>query len=261
MDWKLELIVVPSIDVDGSKAFYMEQVGFELHVDHSAGEDFRVVQLNPPGSACSIAVMKQPDRAGAVQGLHLVVTDVDAARDEWLQRGVAPSASCFTSASAARRPVRTPSGRDYNSFVSFDDPDGNSWLVQEVRRAERAQLSGHAGCRLPASVPAVPPRACSRARCATARCCAPRTPAPAPPGAQRREIQANRARDVVEAGQAQARFQTRAPNLAERVLDHPNVADVRARHANVFHQPQRLLPGDSSTSTESAVTRIRTPSA
>jgi catechol 2,3-dioxygenase-like lactoylglutathione lyase family enzyme len=134
MDWKLELIVVPSTDVDRSKAFYMEQVGFELHVDHSAGEEFRVVQLNPPGSACSIAVMKHPDRAGAVQGLHLIVTDIDAARDELMQRGVAVS-ELFHFGEQGQTPGPDPARRDYNSFLSFDDPDGNGWLVQEVKRA------------------------------------------------------------------------------------------------------------------------------
>ena len=91
MDWKLELIVVPATDVDRAKAFYVDQVGFDVHVDHSAGEDFRVVQLNPPGSACSIAVMKQPERAGSVRGLHLSVADIDAARSELIDRSVAVS--------------------------------------------------------------------------------------------------------------------------------------------------------------------------
>jgi len=132
MDWKLELIVVPSTDVDRSKTFYMQQVGFELHVDHSAGEDFRVVQLNPPGSGCSIAVMKQPDRAGAVQGLHLIVTDVEAARVELIERGVAVSEP-FHFSEDGQMPGLDPGRRDYNSFLSFDDPDGNGWLVQEVK--------------------------------------------------------------------------------------------------------------------------------
>lgn len=79
MDWKLELIVIPVTDVDRAKAFYMEQVGFDLLVDHGAGQDFRVVQLVPSGSACAIAVMKQAERAGSVLGLHLIVTDIDAA--------------------------------------------------------------------------------------------------------------------------------------------------------------------------------------
>ena len=82
MDWKLELVVVPVSDVDRAKAFYLERAGFDLIVDHRAGEDFRVVQLNPPGSACAIALMANPGAVGSVQGLHLTVPDIDAARAE-----------------------------------------------------------------------------------------------------------------------------------------------------------------------------------
>lgn len=134
MDWKLELIVVPASDVDRAKAFYLEQAGFELLVDHSAGEDFRVVQMTPPGSACSIAVMKVPERAGAVQGLHLIVEDIDAARDELAGRGIDVS-DVFHFGQEGQTPGHDPDRRSYNSFVSFGDPDGNGWLVQEVRRA------------------------------------------------------------------------------------------------------------------------------
>jgi catechol 2,3-dioxygenase-like lactoylglutathione lyase family enzyme len=134
MDWKLELIVVPATDVDRAKAFYVEQAGFELLVDHRAGEDFRVVQLNPRGSACSIALMKQPDRAGAVQGLHLIVPDIDAGRDELLGRGIEVS-DVFHFGEAGQTAGHDPQRRSYNSFVSFSDPDGNGWLVQEVKRA------------------------------------------------------------------------------------------------------------------------------
>lgn len=134
MDWKLELIVVPASDVDRAKAFYLEQVGFELLVDHRAGEDFRVVQMTPPGSACSIAVMKVPERAGAVQGLHLIVEDIDAARDELAGRGIDVS-DVFHFGADGQTPGHDPERRSYNSFVSFSDPDGNGWLVQEVKRA------------------------------------------------------------------------------------------------------------------------------
>ena len=133
MDWKLELIVVPVADVDRAKAFYLEQAGFELHVDHSAGEDFRVVQLTPPGSACAIAVMKQPERAGQVLGLHLCVEDIDVARSELASRGTEVS-DVFHFGESGQAPGHDPERRSYNSFVSFSDPDGNGWLVQEVRR-------------------------------------------------------------------------------------------------------------------------------
>ncbi len=132
MDWKLELIVVPASDVDRTKAFYLEQVGFELLVDHRAGEDFRVVQLTPPGSACAIAVMKQPERAGSLLGLHLIVPDIDAARAELAGRGVEVS-KVFHFDEGGQQHGHDPQRRDYNSFVSFSDPDGNGWLVQEVK--------------------------------------------------------------------------------------------------------------------------------
>jgi catechol 2,3-dioxygenase-like lactoylglutathione lyase family enzyme len=134
MDWKLELILVPATDVDRAKSFYVEQAGFELLVDHSAGDDFRVVQLNPPGSDCAIAVMKQPRRADSVQGLHLIVEDIDAARAQLAGRGVQVS-DVFHFEEGGQTPGHDPERRSYNSFVSFQDPDGNGWLVQEVRRS------------------------------------------------------------------------------------------------------------------------------
>jgi catechol 2,3-dioxygenase-like lactoylglutathione lyase family enzyme len=133
VDWKLELIVVPVADVDRAKEFYLEQAGFELLVDHSAGEDFRVVQLVPPGSACAIALMANAEAAGTLQGLHLIVSDIDAARAELLARG-APAGEVFHFGGNGQQPGPDPERRDYNSFLSFSDPDGNGWLVQEVRR-------------------------------------------------------------------------------------------------------------------------------
>jgi catechol 2,3-dioxygenase-like lactoylglutathione lyase family enzyme len=136
MDWKLELIVVPTSDVDRAKAFYIDRVGFDLIVDHRAGEDFRVVQLVPPGSHCAIAVMKQPERAGSLLGLHLIVTDIDAARAELDERGVA-AGEIYHFGANGQQPGPDPERRDYNSFFNFQDPDGNGWQVQEVKR-ERA---------------------------------------------------------------------------------------------------------------------------
>jgi len=131
VDWKLELVVVPVSDVDRAKTFYLEGAGFDLIVDHSAGEDFRVVQATPPGSACSIAIMKNTDAPGSVQGLHLVVQDIDAARAELVERGVDAS-EVFHFESGGQVPGPDPQRADYNSFLSFSDPDGNGWLVQEV---------------------------------------------------------------------------------------------------------------------------------
>jgi len=136
MDWKLELIVVPVADVERAKTFYLDRAGFELHVDHQEG-DFRVVQLTPLGSACSIAVMANAPAAGSLQGLHLVVSDIDGARAELERRGANPS-EIFHFEAGGEVPGPDPERRDYNSFCSFKDPDGNGWLVQEVRRTAPA---------------------------------------------------------------------------------------------------------------------------
>ena len=137
MDWKLELIVVPVSDVDRAKSFYLDNVGFNLDVDHSAGEDFRVVQLTPPGSACSITIMRNISAPGSLRGLHLVVEDIDAARAELLERGVKVS-ELFHFEEGGQQPGPDPQRRSYNSFCQFSDPDGNGWLVQEVKRAGSA---------------------------------------------------------------------------------------------------------------------------
>ena len=132
MDWKLELIVIPVADVDRAKAFYQDQMGFKLESDFSAG-DFRVVQLTPPGSACSIALMRSDTAPGSVHGLHLVVPDLDAAHAELVGRNLDPG-EMFHFAEGGRLSGPDPQRASYNSFLSFDDPDGNTWLVQEVKR-------------------------------------------------------------------------------------------------------------------------------
>jgi catechol 2,3-dioxygenase-like lactoylglutathione lyase family enzyme len=134
VDWKLELVVVPVSDVGRAKEFYTARAGFHEHADHSSGEDFRVVQLTPPGSACSIAVMKNPSAAGSLQGLHLIVPDIETARQELAERGAAPSEVYHFETGGRQVPGPDPERSDYNSFLSFSDPDGNGWLVQEVRR-------------------------------------------------------------------------------------------------------------------------------
>jgi catechol 2,3-dioxygenase-like lactoylglutathione lyase family enzyme len=136
MDWKLELIVVPVADQDRAKAFYTEKAGFGLDVDHQAG-DFRVVQVTPPGSACSIAIMRNPQAAGSVQGLHLVVSHIDAARSALVERGVAVSEP-FHFEDGRQVSGPDPERRDYNTFCSFSDPDGTNWMIQEVGWARPA---------------------------------------------------------------------------------------------------------------------------
>jgi catechol 2,3-dioxygenase-like lactoylglutathione lyase family enzyme len=135
MDWKLEVVVIPVADQDRAKDFYTNRVGFTLDVDHRAG-DFRVVQVTPPGSACSVALMRNPDTAGTLQGLQVVVPDIEAARSELVDRGVAVSELFhFDQGSQVSGPG--PNRADYETFCSFSDPDGNTWMVQEVpsRRA------------------------------------------------------------------------------------------------------------------------------
>jgi predicted enzyme related to lactoylglutathione lyase len=121
-------------DIDRAKAFYLDQTGFTLDVDHSAGEDFRVVQLTPPGSACSIALMRnQSNPPGSVQGLHLCVSDIEAARAELVGRGTGVS-EVFHFGPGGQEPGPDPQRGNYNSFATFTDPDGNGWLLQEVKR-------------------------------------------------------------------------------------------------------------------------------
>ncbi|MEV6283228.1 VOC family protein [Kribbella sp. NPDC051770] len=119
MDWKLELVSVPVSDVDRSKAFYTEQVGFVADHDHQVSDEVRFVQLTPPGSACSIALgtgMPQGE-PGSVRGLQIVVADVAAARDELAGRGVG---------------VSEVQDFPWGKFVFFDDPDGNTWALQQL---------------------------------------------------------------------------------------------------------------------------------
>jgi catechol 2,3-dioxygenase-like lactoylglutathione lyase family enzyme len=140
MDWKLELIVVPVSDVDRAKAFYLNQAGFGLDVDHRAG-DFRVVQLTPPGSSCSIALMPNADAAGTLQGLHLIVADIEAGRAELVGRGI-DATEVFHFDAGQQVPGADPKHGDYESFMSFSDPDGNGWLVQEVPSRDESRAAG-----------------------------------------------------------------------------------------------------------------------
>ena len=119
MDWKLELVAVPVSDVDRAKNFYVDKVGFNADHDHRVSDEIRFVQLTPPGSACSIALgtglVGTPP--GSAQGLQLVVSDIDAARAELVERGV---------------DVSEVQKFDWGSFVFFSDPDGNGWAVQQL---------------------------------------------------------------------------------------------------------------------------------
>ena len=119
MDFKLELVAVPVSDVDRAKAFYTEKAGFNADHDHEVSDEIRFVQLTPPGSACSIAIGKGvvDTPPGSARGLQLVVSDINAARDELVQRGV---------------DVGEVQEFPWGSFVFFSDPDGNGWSVQQI---------------------------------------------------------------------------------------------------------------------------------
>jgi catechol 2,3-dioxygenase-like lactoylglutathione lyase family enzyme len=129
---KLELVLVPVTDVDRAKAFYTEKVGFGLDLDVVPAEGYRVVQMTPPGSACSITIgTGLTDAApGSLRGLHLVVSDVVAARAELVGRGVeVGEVRHFQAGRWVTGP--DPQRSRFSSFAEFGDPDGNTWLLQE----------------------------------------------------------------------------------------------------------------------------------
>lgn len=141
MDMRLEVVVVPVADVDRAKGFY-ESAGFRMDIDFVGDDDFRVCQLTPPGSECSIIVGSGVTAAapGSVQGLQLVVRDIEAARDELVARGVDvgkvfhDAGGVFHHVGAVAQEIGPdPQRRDYGSFAAFTDPDGNGWMLQEVR--------------------------------------------------------------------------------------------------------------------------------
>jgi predicted enzyme related to lactoylglutathione lyase len=119
VDFRLELVVIPVSDVDRAKAFYTEKAGFNADHDHTVSDEIRFVQLTPPGSACSIALGKGIVDAppGSVQGMQMVVDDINAAREELAGRGVE---------------VSEVKEFPWGSFVFFSDPDGNGWAVQAI---------------------------------------------------------------------------------------------------------------------------------
>lgn len=119
MDWKLELVIIPVTDVDRAKAFYTDKIGFHADYDQVVSESLRFVQLTPPGSACSIALgMGLTDAApGSVKGLQMVVSDIEAAHKELVERGAE---------------VSDIEDLAWGRFIYFDDPDGNHWAVQYI---------------------------------------------------------------------------------------------------------------------------------
>jgi catechol 2,3-dioxygenase-like lactoylglutathione lyase family enzyme len=130
VDYKLEVVVLPVSDVDRAKRFYAEQVGFNVDVDTGDRNGRRVVQLTPPGSACSVTIGAGliDSTPGSVKGLQLVVSDVEAARDDLASRGVDVTPVRHLSDDGVWTEGK---GGPWNSFVFFSDPDGNAWTVQE----------------------------------------------------------------------------------------------------------------------------------
>jgi catechol 2,3-dioxygenase-like lactoylglutathione lyase family enzyme len=142
VDMKLELVLLPVSDVDRAKTFY-EQVGFHLDVDHQASEDFRVVQFTPPGSACSVTfgVGIGTGDPGTVKGTHLVVSDILDAVDELRGRGIEVDGIRHMGP-AGWVDGPHPERSNYGSFSGFADPDGNTWVIQEVGHGESREERG-----------------------------------------------------------------------------------------------------------------------
>jgi catechol 2,3-dioxygenase-like lactoylglutathione lyase family enzyme len=134
LDMKIEVVVLPVADVDRAKRFY-KGLGWREDADFSAGDDFRVVQLTPPGSPCSIHFGKGLTAAapGSIQGLYLVVDDIEAARTELNGHGADVSGVFHYTQTRQRVPGADPERPSYGSYATFTDPDGNRWLVQEIR--------------------------------------------------------------------------------------------------------------------------------
>jgi len=134
MNGKIELILLPVADVDRSKQFYLDRCGFELIVDHAPNDGFRIVQCQPPGSACAVGFgvgIQLDTEPGSVRGIHVMVTDIVAARDGLVERGVDVKPIVNFGADGTSGEGPHPDRADYGSFASFEDPDGNSWLLQE----------------------------------------------------------------------------------------------------------------------------------
>jgi catechol 2,3-dioxygenase-like lactoylglutathione lyase family enzyme len=152
IDLKLEVVVIPVRDADASKAFY-ESLGWRLDADFGFDNGFRVVQFTPPGSGCSVQFGTSISTAppGSAQGLYLVVSDIEAAHDDLAARGVKVSEVFHPGSPGAQFQHVGPSDRisgradapnSYNSFVTFSDPDGNEWLLQEVTDRLPGRIEG-----------------------------------------------------------------------------------------------------------------------
>jgi catechol 2,3-dioxygenase-like lactoylglutathione lyase family enzyme len=129
---RLEVVTVPVSDVDRAKAFY-EKVGWRFDIDIEPGEGVRIVQFTPPGSGCSISFGKgiTPAEPGSFKGSELAVYDIDATREDLIGRGI--EVSDLYHLDGGRQPGPDPEGQSYRTFASFEDPDGNTWQLQEIK--------------------------------------------------------------------------------------------------------------------------------
>jgi catechol 2,3-dioxygenase-like lactoylglutathione lyase family enzyme len=132
IDMKLEVAVIPVSDIDRAKRFY-EGLGWRLDADLTSGDGSRVVQLTPPGSPCSIHLRQRKSEGGSSAGTWLVVSDITAARAELIGRGADVSELFHFAPGRGRVSGLDPEGNSYNSFAAFSDPDGNGWLLQEIK--------------------------------------------------------------------------------------------------------------------------------
>jgi catechol 2,3-dioxygenase-like lactoylglutathione lyase family enzyme len=139
MDWKLEVVIAPVSDVERARAFYVDTLGFTLDNDFHPNESFRAIQVTPPGSACSIVFgtgLGGGVPPGSLKGAHLVVDDIETAHALLERKGVANTGPQHFVDGVQTAGVE-PDRADYGSFIYFDDPDGNSWAVQEVKHHQR----------------------------------------------------------------------------------------------------------------------------
>jgi catechol 2,3-dioxygenase-like lactoylglutathione lyase family enzyme len=136
MEMTLEVLVVPVSDVERSREFYADKLGFDVDTDAQLSEDFRVVQLTPPGSGCSIMLMSRGAQMqpGTLKGVQLVVADLRAAREELAGRGVDVS-EVLVIAGGPPRPAGPDDQLDYQGYVFFEDPDGNGWGIQQLSQS------------------------------------------------------------------------------------------------------------------------------
>ena len=139
MDWKLEVVIAPVSDVERAREFYVDRLGFTLDSEFAPNESFRVIQVTPPGSACSIVFgtgLGGGVAPGSLKGAQLVVADIEAAHAFLVDRGIENTGPQHF-VNGQMTPGLEPNRADYGTFVLFNDPDGNSWAVQEVRQHAR----------------------------------------------------------------------------------------------------------------------------